>query len=489
MRSRHRPGRAGSSGSTLMASVRWPVGASHNSQARHNTINPRVAASAPVRGARASVSGGRGAKEGGRSAWVLTMFGMIVAMISKNALQKGWSDVVAGALVTLRNWPWFDTLRTLRLRFREDRLGLTAGSLTFTTLIALVPLLTVMLAIFTAFPMFASFQESLQKYFLQSLVPDNIAKPVLGALTQFASKAHKLGGAGLALLVITALALMLTIDRTLNAIWRVRKPRPIAQRVLVYWAAITLGPLVIGVSLSVTSYAVSASRGLVGDIPGGIRLALDTVEFALLAATMAGLFHYVPNTHVRWRHAASGGLFVAVGFEVAKRVLAWYVGSVATYSTVYGAFATVPIFLLWLYTGWVIVLMGAVIAAYAPSLQMRVVRQGNQPGYRFSLAVAVLSELAAARGSELRGLASGPIAARLRIDPLQIEPILDLLVEGDWVARLDEEGQRRFVLLCEPGQTAASPLIDRLLLKPDDRLGAFRDRIGLDRLTLAELLP
>jgi len=161
-----------------------------------------------------------------------------------------WRQQLSRLLQTLQTWPWLETLYTLRQRFREDRLGLTASSLTFTTLISLVPLVTVMLAVFTAFPMFSSFQDALQKYFLQSLVPDSIAKPVLGALTQFASKANRLGTFGLVVLVFTALALMLTIDRTLNAIWRVPKPRPIAQRVLVYWAAVTLGPLLLGVSLS-----------------------------------------------------------------------------------------------------------------------------------------------------------------------------------------------------------------------------------------------
>lgn len=409
-------------------------------------------------------------------------------MISTHALRKGWRRIVAEGLDTLRDWPWFDTLRTLRLRFREDRLGQVAGSLTFTTLIALVPLLTVALAIFTAFPMFSSFQDALQKYFLQSLVPDNIAKPVLGALNQFASKAHRLGSAGLIVLVVSALALMMTIDRTLNAIWRVRKPRPMAQRVLVYWAAITLGPLVLGLSLSLTSYAISASRGLVGQMPGGVRLLLDIVEFGLLAATMAGLFHYVPNTHVRWRHAAAGAVFVAAGFEVAKRVLAWYVSSVGSYSAVYGAFATAPIFLLWMYTGWVIVLLGAVIAAYAPSLQLHVVRQVDAPGQRFSLALAVLGVLAAARGSERRGGDAMEIAAQLRIDPLQIEPILETLTQRDWLARLDEEGAQRFVLLCDPERTPARPLIDSLLLQPDERVAVFRDRAGVDRLMLSELL-
>nr|HPG81340.1 YhjD/YihY/BrkB family envelope integrity protein [Piscinibacter sp.] len=118
--------------------------------------------------------------------------------------EEGWRERVALLLTTLQHWPWLDTLRTLRQRFREDHLGLTAGSLTFTTLISLVPLVTVMLAVFAAFPMFSSFQDSLQKYFLQSLVPDSIAKPVLGALTQFASKANRLGTVGLVFLLLAA---------------------------------------------------------------------------------------------------------------------------------------------------------------------------------------------------------------------------------------------------------------------------------------------
>ena len=343
------------------------------------------------------------------------------------------------------------------------------------------------LALFTAFPIFAKFQDSLQKYFLQSLVPDAIAKPVLGALTQFANKASRLGSAGLVILVVSALSLMLTIDRTLNGIWRVRRPRPIAQRVLVYWAAITLGPLVIGVSLSVTSYALSASRGLVGAIPGGVQLVLDTIEFLLLALAMTSLFHYVPNTHVRWRHAVSGGLFVAVGFELAKKGLAWYVSSVATYSTIYGAFASAPIFLLWLYLGWVIVLMGAVVAAYAPSLQMRVVRQPDGPGQKFVLAVEVMRALHVAQSEPARGLSLAELSTLLRVDPLQIDPTLEALMALDWVARLDEPLGARHVLLCRPETTAALPLIDQFLLTADPGIERFRSRAGFDRMNLAEL--
>ncbi|MDE2398099.1 MAG: YihY family inner membrane protein [Burkholderiales bacterium] len=390
------------------------------------------------------------------------------------------------ALQTLRRWPWFETLRTLRLRFREDRLGLTASSLTFTTLIALVPLVTVMLAVFTAFPMFASFQGAVEKYFLQSLVPDTIARPVLRALTQFASKASRLGSVGLMFFLATAITTMLTIDRALNAIWRVRRPRPIAQRVLVYWAALTLGPLVLGVSLSVSSVAVSASRGFIGRMPAAVSVVLSGADFALLLAAMAGLFHYVPNTAVRWRHALAGGLFVALAFELAKRALAWYVESVPTYSVVYGAFATVPILLLWVYLGWVIVLLGAVIAAYAPSLQMRVVSRPPGPGQRFELGLALLRLLAAERGRV--GLTLPALAQRLQTDPLQIEPVLDLLIEMDWVGRLEEAGSPRHVLLCDPARTNAQPLVDRLLLAPGAGAEAFRRRAGIETMQLGELL-
>ncbi len=388
----------------------------------------------------------------------------------------------------LQHWPWLETLRTLRQRFREDRLGITASSLTFTTLIALVPLMTVMLAVFSAFPMFSSFESALQKYFLQSLIPDDIAKPVLSALTQFAAKASRLGALGLALLVLTALALMLTIDRTLNAIWRVRQPRPIGQRVLVYWAAVTLGPLVLGVSLSLTPYVVRASRGIVGVLPGGVELLLDTVQFALLAAATAGLFHYVPNTQVRWRHAVAGGVFVAAGFEFAKKGLAWYLGQVPSYALVYGAFATVPILLIWIYLGWVTVLLGAVIAAYAPSLSMRVVRWPDGPGSRFALAMELLRLLAPLRALPQRGLSASELSQRLRVDPLQIEPTLETLAEIDWIGRLDEDGEPRFVLLCEPSATAAAPLLERVLVQRSEASAGLWRQGGFAQLTLAELL-
>ena len=386
-------------------------------------------------------------------------------------------------------WPWLVGLETLALRFREDRLALTAGGLTFATVISLVPLLTVMLALFSAFPMFATLQVALQKYLLQTLLPDTIVRPVMGAITEFSMRASRLGAAGLVALVVSALAMMLTIDRALNTIWRVRKRRRIGQRIAIYWAAVTLGPLFFAISLSATSYAASASRGLLGELPRGLGAAVSTFDFLLETFAVAALFHYVPNTVVRWRHAILGGVFVAICLTLGKRALTAYFGAVPTYALVYGAFATVPIFLIWIYLSWVIILLGAVIAAYAPLVGKPVARWPDAPGVEFHLGLVVLAELAAARLIGRGGLDADGIAAAIGIDPLQVGPVLDSLVDLDWVGRLDERGGARYVLLCDPETTPAEPLVALLLLDPAPDLSLAWKRAGFATMRLAELLP
>ena len=383
-------------------------------------------------------------------------------------------------LTDFSSFPWRYTAQTLGERFREDRLGLTASSLTFTTTIALVPFFTVVLAVFTAFPMFSKLQGALQGWLVQSLIPDSISRQVLGYLTQFAGKASRLGVAGLAVLFFTALALVLTIDRTLNGIWRVKRPRPLAQRVLVYWAVMTLGPLLLASSLSLSSYVLSASRGLVAAMPGGVRFVLDVLEFVLLAAGLAALYRWVPNTPVRRSHAWAGGLFAAAGIELAKRLLAIYIGMVPTYSAVYGAFATFPILLVWIYMAWVIVLLGAVVAAYLPALLAGVGRRGGGHGWQFQLALETLQALNAIKSSAQRGLSMTQLAQQLDLDPLQLEPVLETLVTLDWIGRLneiDDEEATRYVLLADVQATALEPLMRHLLL-PDTEATARLWRSG-----------
>ena len=391
----------------------------------------------------------------------------------------------------LSRFPWRHTLLTLRDRFREDRMGLTASSLTFTTSIALVPFFTVALAVFTAFPMFSKLEGALQDWLIQSLIPDNIARQVLGYLTQFSRQANKLGVAGLAVLLVTAIAMILTIDRTLNGIWRVRKTRPLTQRVLIYWAAITLGPLLLAASLALTSYVLSASRGLVGALPVSLRFLLDLVQFALVAGGVAALFRYVPNTYVRWAHAWVGGIFVAAGIELAKKALTLYLSAVPAYSLVYGAFATLPILLVWIYVSWVIVLMGAVIAAYLPSLLAGVARRGGAHGWQFQLAIEVLQQLHVAHHSARKGVSASQLAVRLQVDVLQLEPVLETLLALDWAGQLDEakdNTEARYLLMADPDSTRLEPLLERLLLDKSSSLSRFWSNGAWPQLRLRDAL-
>ncbi len=370
-------------------------------------------------------------------------------------------------------FPWRTTALTLRERFREDRLGVAASSLTFTTIISLVPLFTVGLAVFSAFPMFSRMQVALQKWLVDSLVPEAIARQVLTYLGQFAAKAGQMGWTGAVLLLMSALALVLTIDGKLNDIWRVRRARSLTQRVLVYWGVLTLGPLLLGTSLTLTSYAISLNKGLMGSVPGGLKLVIDTLEFNLVALSLVLLYRQVPNTRVLWGHAAVGGLFAALGLMLAKSLLGWYVAEVPSYSLVYGAFATVPILLVWIYLVWAIVLLGAVVTAYLPSLLAGIARRGDTPGWSFQLALEILAVLAARRGqADGTGVTLAHLAKQLRVNDLQLEEPLEALQTLDWVGRLDEEEQR-FVLLVEPTLVTLGPLVQRLLLPLEDSTRAM----------------
>lgn len=265
------------------------------------------------------------------------------------------------------NLHWGRFARSLRERFTGDRLSLIASSLTFTTIMAVVPLLTVILAIFSTNPIFADLQKVLQKWLIDSLVPDAIARQVMSAITQFTSKAHRLGLAGFAVLLVSTLALVFTIDRTLNNIWRVQARRSIWKRLVVYSALLAFGPMLLAASLWLTTQVAMWSESLVG--ASSVRMFYNGLEFVLVWAGLTALYRFVPNATVMQRHALLGGLFAAGSLEVGKKLLALYLLKMPAYSMIYGAFATVPLLLIWIYVAWLIVLIGAEIAASLAELR------------------------------------------------------------------------------------------------------------------------
>jgi membrane protein len=315
---------------------------------------------------------------------------------------------------------------------------------------------------------------------------------VLSYLTQFSRKASRLGAVGLVAVLMSAVALMVTIERTLGQIWRIDRQRPLAQRVLLYWSAITLGPLFLGASLAITSYVVTASQDVVNVLPGIVRGLLDGVEFFLLVACLSGLYFYVPNTRVQWRHALTAGFLVAGGIEIAKKLLAVYLIQFPTYSVIYGAFAAVPILLVWIYVTWVIVLLGAVIAASMPEVRRQHLRQPEGAGWAFRVSLEVLSALQATRQMTPHGLTADALSVQLRLDVREVNAVLEVLRSLDWVGLLRDEGgpsASRHVLLINPAVTQAGPLANRLLVLREAASYPFWMATRLDQTALSSLLP
>lgn len=387
-------------------------------------------------------------------------------------------------------FPWKRGAILVFTRFREDRLAQTAGSLTFTTSIALVPLFTVVLAAFTVFPLFGQFQAGIQRWLVESLMPDGISRQVLGYLTQFSSKASRLGVAGLMALVFSAIALILTIDHTLNAIWRVRAPRSWIKRTVLYWTAMTLGPMVIALGLFLMSLVFNISGDTLPVFTAFWRPLLGVIEFVLLVLTISALYRFVPNTQVASSHALLGGLSAALALEGARKLLTLYLGNIPTFSVVYGAFATLPILLIWIYTLWVIVLIGALWVSSLPSLLLANVRTGGGPGWSFQLAVECLQLLYSVQQDNSKGLSLNSMASQMQVDTLELEDVLEKLVEIDWIGLLDEEikGQvPRYVLLTLPQQAHLNQLLSLFLLKPSQETRAVWLRFeGLKLDTLLE---
>ena len=257
----------------------------------------------------------------------------------------------------------FSLIRLTVRRARKERLAQIAGSLTFTTVLSIAPFLAVSFALFTRFPMFRRFEDALEEHLLKSLLPADISRTVLKHLNQFAANANDLTLVGSLFLLGAAIALLLTVENAFNQIWNVKRNRPFYKRVGLYLLMLAVGPPALGVGLWAMSYALSASLGLIGTLPPSVRFVLNLGPLLLTMLVVTSLFYFVPNTKVRRRDAIAGGLIACIALELGKRGFAAYLLKVPTYKAVYGAFAVLPVFLLWVYFSWFVTLTAALIAA------------------------------------------------------------------------------------------------------------------------------
>ncbi len=254
-------------------------------------------------------------------------------------------------------------LHFIAARFKQDRCAQMAASLTFTTLLSLVPLITIALTLFSAFPVFQDFSAQIKNFLLSNMMPETGGKMISLYVEQFAESAAKLTAVGIVFLALTAMLMMHTIDEAFNTIWRVSKPRTLLQRILIYWAGLTLAPLLVGSSLSLTSWLAGMSMGYAKQVPEFDVVMLKVVPVVLTTLAFSLMFRVVPNRFVPLRHAFIGGMVAAAAFESMNRAFAYYIEHFPTYKLVYGAFASIPIFLLWIYLSWLTILLGALIAS------------------------------------------------------------------------------------------------------------------------------
>ena len=252
-------------------------------------------------------------------------------------------------------------------RFREARCVDSASNLAFTTLVAIVPLLAIGFAIVSAFPVFGEITDQLRAFATRTLLPEAADRVVSVYLSEFAANAAKVSAIGLVVLVVTAVVLVLTMEGAFDDIWRTGNVGRRAPRLAVYGMLVTVGPLLIGAGLSLTSLLVSWSMGWFSYLDEFVLTGLRLVPFVLTIVAFGLLYHALPNQPVRVGDAAIGGLVAGVLFEVTKRAFGLYVTYIGGYHAIYGAFATVPIFLMWIYLSWLVLLMGAVLVAVIPA--------------------------------------------------------------------------------------------------------------------------
>lgn len=280
-------------------------------------------------------------------------------------------------------------------RFSEGRVPQAAASMTFTTLLALVPVLTVMVAVASIFPVFDRWSDSFVSFVNQTIVPQG-ADMVFDYIDAFRDQANRLTAIGSVMLVVTSLMLIRTIDNAFNRIWRVNTQRPWMMQFLVYWALLTFGPLSLGVGISFMVGSVQDSV-----LSSGAQQWADALKTAARLAFMTlllwGLYRFVPNRFVPARQAFVGALITAFCLETARFLFTWYMGNFDGYRSIYGAFAAVPFFLLWLNLLWTLVLGGAVLTSSLSYWQGEAFRRGFDSRGQFDDVLKILLLLDAAQ--------------------------------------------------------------------------------------------
>ncbi|TCV91288.1 tRNA-processing RNAse BN [Luteibacter rhizovicinus] len=305
------------------------------------------------------------------------------------------------------------------LRFVDDKCFETAGALSYTTLVSLVPLTVAVFAILSAFPVFAEWRGSLANYAFENFVPAAGLK-VQEYMLAFADKASQLTGISILVMLFSAITMMISIEDRLNRIWRVRKSRGWTSRLLLYWASLTLGPILVVGGLVLTSYITAFPLINEAASQFGLPRLLNILPFVITFVTLCLMYTMIPNRRVSYRHAAMGALLGAILFEIARWGFTLFVRNAPTYQEIYGALAAIPIFLLWIYLSWIIVILGASIAASISAFEYVMPHEALPEGAEFLGLLVVLRHFVDAQRA---GDSLDPAIVRVREPYLQSSAI------------------------------------------------------------------
>ncbi|MDR3212999.1 MAG: YihY family inner membrane protein [Azoarcus sp.] len=364
-----------------------------------------------------------------------------------------------------------DFVVLFRERFIATRCTQVAGSLAYTTMLALVPFITVTIAVFGSLPGMDAIGASLKVFLLENLLPDKAGNIITTYALEFSEKAARLTLIGIAMLAVTSLMLLATIERVFNHIWGVRQPRPLLLRITVYWFILTLGPVIIGGSIVATGYLVSVSMQWSPGLGWLDALSARVLPPLLLSVLFVFLYFAVPNHKVRFTHALVGGLGAATTFFLMQRAFAVFIARFPSYTLIYGTFAALPIFLVWLYLSWLVVLLGALVTATLPAFAERRRVVPAFPGCEAWAAVTMLEQLARAQ-SDGHPVGFSALRERAPLSEYNAEDILGKLAEADWVSRTDNGD---WVLIRAPAQIPLAEIVRRFALD----VGAWKQAAGL----------
>lgn len=331
----------------------------------------------------------------------------------------------------------FGFLRFVVRRWTDDRCPQIAGSLTFTTILALVPTFAIGVAVLSTSSLFHDVMAKFKIFLLLNLAPEIAGTIITEYIPRFAHNARRLTFVSAAGVLVLAVWLMLIIDRSLNAIWRVHRSRPYWLSALGYAALILAAPLLIFASVSVTTYILTISSDVTPASHATHIVMLRAVPTLMSTLAFTLMYLVIPHRRVPWRHALLGGFIAAVLFEAAKVGFAVYVHTSPTYDRLYGTFAVLPLFLVWLYYSWLVILLGAELTASASFWHKHLWKQPQRPAMRLAESLAIAQALAEADGGPL---AFDALQERTRLPAEELEEALRQMSEARFVTQSKREG-------------------------------------------------